>query len=158
MLIEIKVFVFLELVVEGIVVIWYKQLGEVCLCDELIVDIEIDKVVLEVVVFVDGVIEEVLKGEGDIVESGEVIGKFKEGVVGEFKLVEVKKEEVLKEEVLKEEVVVFGDVILSLVVCKLVEENDVDLNFVKGIGKDGWVIKEDVQNYINNKLVGGVVM
>ena len=82
---EIKAPVFPESVAEGTVATWHKQPGEACSRDELIVDIETDKVVLEVVAPADGVIEEVLKGEGDTVESGEVVGKFKEGAAGDSK-------------------------------------------------------------------------
>src|SRR5690606_36015960 len=79
---EIKAPVFPESVAEGTVATWHKQPGEACSRDDLIVDIETDKVVLEVVAPADGVIEEIVKGEGDTVESGEVIGKFKAGAVG----------------------------------------------------------------------------
>ena len=82
---EIKAPVFPESVAEGTIATWHKQPGEACSRDELIVDIETDKVVLEVVAPADGVIEEVVKGEGDTVESGAVIGKFKEGAAGESK-------------------------------------------------------------------------
>lgn len=152
---EIKAPVFPESVAEGTVATWHKQPGEACSRDELIVDIETDKVVLEVVAPADGVIEEVVKGEGDTVESGEVIGKFKEGAAGESKPAEAKKEEAPKEEAPKEEAAASGDAILSPAARKLAEENDVDPNSVKGTGKDGRVTKEDVQNHINNKPAGG---
>ena len=79
---EIKAPVFPESVAEGTIATWHKQPGEACSRDDLIVDIETDKVVLEVVAPADGVIEDILKGEGDTVKSGEVIGKFKEGAAG----------------------------------------------------------------------------
>jgi len=152
---EIKAPVFPESVAEGTVATWHKQPGEACSRDELIVDIETDKVVLEVVAPADGVIEEVLKGEGDTVESGEVIGKFKEGAAGESKPAESKKDEAPKEEAPKDEAAASGDAILSPAARKLAEENDVDPGSVKGTGKDGRVTKEDVQNHINNKPAGG---
>src|SRR5690554_989088 len=80
---EIKAPVFPESVAEGTVATWHKQPGEACSRDDLIVDIETDKVVLEVVAPADGVIEDILKGEGDTVQSGEVIGKFKANAVGD---------------------------------------------------------------------------
>ena len=152
---EIKAPVFPESVAEGTVATWHKQPGEACSRDELIVDIETDKVVLEVVAPADGVIEEVMKGEGDTVESGEVIGKFKEGAAGESKPAEGKKEEAPKEEAPKEEEAASGDAILSPAARKLADENDVDPNSVKGTGKDGRVTKEDVQNHIDSKPAGG---
>ncbi len=152
---EIKAPVFPESVAEGTVATWHKQPGEACSRDELIVDIETDKVVLEVVAPADGVIEEVVKGEGDTVESGEVIGKFKAGAAGESKPAESKKEEAPKEEAPKEEAAASGDAILSPAARKLADENNVDPNSVKGTGKDGRVTKEDVQAHIDNKPAGG---
>ena len=152
---EIKAPVFPESVAEGTVATWHKQPGEACSRDELIVDIETDKVVLEVVAPADGVIEEVVKGEGDTVESGEVIGKFKAGAAGESKPAESKKEEAPKEEAPKEEAAASGDAILSPAARKLADENNVDPNSVKGTGKDGRVTKEDVQSHIDNKPAGG---
>lgn len=153
---EIKAPVFPESVAEGTVATWHKQPGEACSRDELIVDIETDKVVLEVVAPADGVIEEVLKGEGDTVESGEVIGRFKEGAAGESKPAESKPES--KEEAPKAEAesnAASGDAILSPAARKLAEENDVDPNAVKGTGKDGRVTKEDVQNHVDTAKSSG---
>jgi len=152
---EIKAPVFPESVAEGTVATWHKQPGEACSRDELIVDIETDKVVLEVVAPADGVIEEILKGEGDTCESGEVIGRFKEGATGESKPAESKQE--AKAEAPKEEAAASsGDAILSPAARKLAEENSVDPASVKGTGKDGRVTKEDVQNYVDsNKSSGG---
>ncbi|MGF2734671.1 2-oxoglutarate dehydrogenase complex dihydrolipoyllysine-residue succinyltransferase [Marinobacter sp. DUT-1] len=153
---EIKAPVFPESVAEGTVATWHKQPGEACSRDELIVDIETDKVVLEVVAPADGVIEEIVKNEGDTVESGEVIGKFKEGAAGESKPAESKPE--AKEEAPKEEAgseAASGEAILSPAARKLAEENDVDPNAVKGTGKDGRVTKEDVQAHIDTRKASG---
>ncbi|KEF32547.1 MAG: 2-oxoglutarate dehydrogenase complex dihydrolipoyllysine-residue succinyltransferase [Gammaproteobacteria bacterium] len=146
---EIKAPVFPESVAEGTVATWHKQPGEACSRDELIVDIETDKVVLEVVAPADGVIEEVLKGEGDTVESGEVIGKFKEGAAGSAAPAESKPaaEEAPAEEAKEAS---SGDAILSPAARKLADENNVDPNAVKGSGKDGRVTKEDVQSFIDS--------
>ena len=70
---------FPESVEEGTVATWHKQPGEAVARDELIVDIETDKTVLEVLATADGVISEIVKNEGDVVQSGELIGKFEVG-------------------------------------------------------------------------------
>ncbi len=151
---EIKAPVFPESVAEGTVATWHKQPGEACSRDELIVDIETDKVVLEVVAPADGVIEEIVKGEGDTCESGEVIGRFKEGAAGESKPAESKPE--AKAEAPKEEAAASsGDAILSPAARKLAEENNVDPAAVKGTGKDGRVTKEDVQNHVDSNKSSG---
>ncbi|MEC8081172.1 MAG: 2-oxoglutarate dehydrogenase complex dihydrolipoyllysine-residue succinyltransferase [Pseudomonadota bacterium] len=79
MSIEIKAPTFPESVADGTVATWYKQPGEACKRDEHIVDIETDKVVLEVVAPADGVLKDVLKAEGDIVLSEEVLAVFDSG-------------------------------------------------------------------------------
>ena len=153
---EIKAPVFPESVAEGTVATWHKQPGEACSRDELIVDIETDKVVLEVVAPADGVIEEVLKGEGDTVESGEVVGKFKEGAAGDSKpaakddsKTEESKPEATSEKSSEAPAKSSGEAILSPAARKLAEENSVDPDAVEGTVKDGRVTKEDVQNHID---------
>lgn len=79
MSIEIKAPTFPESVADGTIATWHKQPGEACKRDEHIVDIETDKVVLEVVAPADGVIAEIIKGEGEVVLSAEVIAVFNEG-------------------------------------------------------------------------------
>ncbi|WP_191600283.1 2-oxoglutarate dehydrogenase complex dihydrolipoyllysine-residue succinyltransferase [Marinomonas algicola] len=79
MSIEIKAPVFPESVADGTVATWYKKAGESCTRDEHIVDIETDKVVLEVVAPADGVLQDILKNEGDVVLSSEVLAMFSEG-------------------------------------------------------------------------------
>ncbi|MFV8570745.1 2-oxoglutarate dehydrogenase complex dihydrolipoyllysine-residue succinyltransferase [Marinobacter sp. SBS5] len=154
---EIKAPVFPESVAEGTVATWHKQPGEACSRDELIVDIETDKVVLEVVAPADGVIEEIVKAEGDTCESGEVIGKFKEGAAGESKPAESKADTSKAEDKsdASEDAPASGDAILSPAARKLAEENSVDPASVKGTGKDGRVTKEDVQSHIESKKSSG---
>ncbi|MBN7769216.1 2-oxoglutarate dehydrogenase complex dihydrolipoyllysine-residue succinyltransferase [Marinobacter daepoensis] len=150
---EIKAPVFPESVAEGTVATWHKQPGEACSRDELIVDIETDKVVLEVVAPADGVIEEIVKNEGDTVESGELIGKFKAGAAGEAKPAESKAEAPKAEEATGS--ASSADAILSPAARKLAEENNVDPNAVKGTGKDGRVTKEDVQKHVDSSKASG---
>lgn len=79
MSIEIKAPTFPESVADGTVATWYKQPGEACARDEHIVDIETDKVVLEVVAPADGVLKNILKAEGELVLSDEVLAIFESG-------------------------------------------------------------------------------
>lgn len=82
MTIEVKAPTFPESVADGTIATWHKKPGEAVARDELIVDIETDKVVLEVVALSDGVVKEILKEEGDTVLSDEVIGLFEAGAAG----------------------------------------------------------------------------
>jgi 2-oxoglutarate dehydrogenase E2 component (dihydrolipoamide succinyltransferase) len=146
---EIKAPVFPESVAEGTVATWHKAPGEACSRDELIVDIETDKVVLEVVAPADGTIEEILKDEGDTVQSGEVVGKFKEGGKGAAAPAKKEKDDDSKQTEAAPEK--SGEAaILSPAARKLADEHDVDPEAVEGTGKDGRVTKEDVQAHIES--------
>src|SRR5690625_4419536 len=78
---DIKAPQFPESVQDGSIATWHKKVGEPVSRDELLVDIETDKVVMEVSAPADGTLTEILKQEGDTVESAEVIAKFKAGSV-----------------------------------------------------------------------------
>ena len=76
--IKIKAPTFPESVADGTIANWIKKEGEVINQDEVIVEIETDKVVLEVLAQSDGVISKILKTEGETIASSEVIGEFEE--------------------------------------------------------------------------------
>jgi len=76
MIIEVKVPQLSESVAEGTLASWKKKIGEAVARDEIVIDIETDKVVLEVPSPDAGVLVEVLKGDGETVTSGEVIAKI----------------------------------------------------------------------------------
>ena len=80
MAIEIKAPAFPESVADGTVATWHKKVGEPVARDEVIADIETDKLVLEVVAPADGALSSISKQEGDTVLSGEVIATFEAGV------------------------------------------------------------------------------
>ena len=73
---DIKAPQFPESVADGTVATWHKQEGEAVKRDELLVDIETDKVVLEVVAPADGVVSKIMAAEGETVESQQVLGTF----------------------------------------------------------------------------------
>ena len=79
MSIEIKSPTFPESVADGTIANWVKKEGESVKQDEVIAEIETDKVVLEVVAPFDGIISKVLKPAGEIVLSAELIAEFEEG-------------------------------------------------------------------------------
>src|SRR5712692_6411437 len=73
MLIEIKVPQLSESVAEATLLAWHKKVGEAVKRDENLIDIETDKVVLELPAPADGVLAKVIKGDGSTVKAGEVI-------------------------------------------------------------------------------------
>ena len=83
MIIEIKAPTFPESISDGTVAVWHHSPGEQVGRDELLVDIETDKVVLEIVAPVDGQLTEIVKNEGETVLSEELIARYEEGALGE---------------------------------------------------------------------------
>ena len=79
MSIEIKVPVLPESVADATIATWHKQPGDFVARDENIVDLETDKVVLEVPAPADGYLREIIEGEGETVLSDQVLAKFEEG-------------------------------------------------------------------------------
>jgi len=145
MSIEIKAPTFPESVADGTVATWHKQPGEAVSADELIVDIETDKVVLEVVAPADGVITEIIKGEGDTVLSDEVIAKFEAGAAG------------AAAPAAQASAASTGDADkVGPAARKLIEENGLDASQISGTGKNGGITKEDVVNYMANKAAAPV--
>jgi 2-oxoglutarate dehydrogenase E2 component (dihydrolipoamide succinyltransferase) len=86
---EIKAPVFPESVADGTIATWHKKVGEPVSRDEVICDIETDKVVLEVVAPADGSLVAIMKGEGDTVLSSEVIAQFEAGAAAAAPAAEV---------------------------------------------------------------------
>ena len=76
---EIKSPTFPESVIDGTIANWIKQEGEIVTQDEVIAEIETDKVVLEVVAPFDGELKKIVKNAGDTVTSAEVIAEFERG-------------------------------------------------------------------------------
>ena len=131
-----------ESVEEGVIANWKKLEGEMIIQDEVLAEIETDKVVIEVVAANDGVMTKIFKAEGEVVNSGEVIGEYE---VGERELIKGKKSK--KDEVLKIE---NNEPLISNSVNKFAKDNEIDLSLIKGTGKSGRIIKQDLINYISN--------
>ena len=147
MAIEIKAPTFPESVADGVVATWHKKPGEAVARDELLVDIETDKVVLEVVAPADGVVEKVLKNEGDTVLSGEVLGFFAAGAAASPAPVATATTAKVETAAADE-----GDEqALSPAVRKLIQEKGLDAASIKGTGKGGRITKEDVLAAIESK-------
>lgn len=142
MSIEIKAPTFPESVADGTVATWHKKPGEAVKRDELIVDIETDKVVLEVVAPADGSIAEIIKGEGETILSNEVIAKFVEGAVTASAPAAASQTEA--------KATAAADKPVNPAARKLAEENNVSTATVAGSGKDGRVLKEDVANHLKS--------
>lgn len=148
---DIKAPQFPESVADGTVATWHKQVGETVERDELIVDIETDKVVLEVVAPADGSLTEIIKAEGDLVLSTEIIAKFAEGAGGTAPA----KNDAPAEATPTADVDGEQEKILSPAARKLAEEAGLDPAGIVGTGKGGRVTKEDVVKAVDAKTSVG---
>jgi 2-oxoglutarate dehydrogenase E2 component (dihydrolipoamide succinyltransferase) len=139
MSVEIKAPIFPESVADGTVATWHKKPGEAVKRDELIVDIETDKVVLEVLAPGDGVISDVLKQEGDTVLSQEVLATFNEGAAATASAPEEASSAASAP-------AASSSAAAGPAARKAAAESGVSLDSIEGSGKGGRVTKADVQN------------
>ncbi len=150
MSIEVKAPVFPESVADGTIATWHKQPGEAVSRDELLVDIETDKVVLEVVAQSDGVIKEILKAEGETILSTEVIAIFEAGAKGQAPAAQEAAEVSASDN--KE------DLKVNPAARKVAEEKSVNLADVVPTGKDGRITKEDVLKHVKSSVSESVAV
>lgn len=137
---EIKAPAFPESVADGTVITWHKQVGEPCHRDDPLVDIETDKVVLEVLAPADGVLSSILKAVDAVVESEELLGQFEVGEVTAA---------APQTEVAQPQAAASSDEqsILSPAARRLADEKGLDPSNITGTGRDGRITKEDVINH-----------
>ena len=159
MTIEIKSPTFPESVADGTVANWVKKEGESVAQDEILAEIETDKVVLEVVAPSDGVLTKIIKNEGDIVNSAEVIGQFDEtaAALNEQDKTSKKADETNTPIIKKEEeqgVKIEANTKKSGPAAKkLIVENNLDSSLIKASGKDQRITKADVINHLESSVV-----
>lgn len=146
---EIKAPQFPESVADGTVAAWHKKVGEPVLRDELLADIETDKVVLEIVAPADGVLTKILQEQGATVESTQVLALFEEGAAPSLPVSKAHP----TEPTIKSAAAKVDDKELSPSVRKLIVEHNLDASVITGTGKGGRLTKEDVMEYIKPKKV-----
>lgn len=151
MAIEIKAPTLPESVPDGTIATWYKQEGEAVARDELLVDIETDKVLLEVVAPDNGVLQSINKAEGDTIVSNELLALFEAGATASAE--PDAKPEPAESQVVEDNSNV--EVLMSPAAKKLVEEHSLSPNDIASTGKDGRITKEDVLRHIEGAPVKG---
>ncbi|WP_199608663.1 2-oxoglutarate dehydrogenase complex dihydrolipoyllysine-residue succinyltransferase [Flocculibacter collagenilyticus] len=140
--VEIKVPVLPESVADATIATWHVQAGQSVSRDENLVDIETDKVVLEVVAQADGVVAEIKHEEGDTVLAEQVIGILEAGASAGAASSEAPKEEASSGS--------DSNDALSPSVRRMIAEKGLDASKITGTGKGGRVTKEDVDNFIKS--------
>lgn len=144
MLIEVKVPALPESVADATIATWHKKPGDVVTRDENILDLETDKVVLEVPAPADGVLQEILFNTGDTVLSGQLLAKIDTAASA---ATAPKSSQTDQQSTVEDE----KDKVASPAVRRLLAENDVELNSIVGTGKDGRITKEDVLAFIETR-------
>ena len=151
---EIKSPTFPESVADGTIANWVKKEGEAVSQDEVIAEIETDKVVLEVLAPSDGKISKIHKNEGDTVLSAELIGEFISGDSEEQKTQDVKEEkptETVPDLESSQDHLV--DKKSGPAAKRIIEEKELNPSEIKGSGKDGRITKADVISHVEKEPV-----
>lgn len=138
MSVEIKTPALPESVADALVITWFKKVGEHVNRDEALIEVETDKVVLEVPAPVSGVIESIVEDEGATVVSDQLLGSISEGASAET--TDSSEAGTSSDEVETDA----SDAQTSPAVRKALRENDLSADEVSGTGKNGRILKEDV--------------
>lgn len=144
MIVEVNVPVFAESVTEGTLVAWYKKVGEAVARDEVLVDIETDKVVLEVPAPQAGVLVEIIVQDGATVESQQLLAKIDTAAQASAEAPVVAAAPAEAAAPVAASQAQAG--VAMPAAAKLAAEKGIDVGSVQGSGRDGRVLKEDVQN------------
>jgi 2-oxoglutarate dehydrogenase E2 component (dihydrolipoamide succinyltransferase) len=139
-----------ESITEATIAKWYKKQGESVKVDEILLEIETEKVTMEVCASCSGVIEQVLKNEGDVVSVGEIVGKIKEGSVSAAITESANVNAPSSKPLLTE------DISLSPAVRKIVADNNIAPSSIDGSGKDGRITKGDVLEALKNNVQNNI--
>lgn len=154
---DIKVPSLGESVTEAIVGKWHKKVGERVKVDDLLVELETDKISLEVNAEADGALEKIDAVEGTKVAVGTKLGSLNEGAVGEVKSVEQNKLQQAMPISLTQNMVTSKQNIASPAAQRLAQEKNVDLKSIVGSGREGRITKGDIltssESTGNNKSI-----
>jgi 2-oxoglutarate dehydrogenase E2 component (dihydrolipoamide succinyltransferase) len=148
MSIEIKVPPLPESVSDATLVAWHKSLGESVSRDENLVDLETDKVVLEVPAPASGTIAKIVVENGATVVAGDVLAILEEGEVAVSAPVKAEDAPVVDAEAAVVETK--GQIKTSPAVRRLLDEHDLDATMVIGTGRDGRLTKSDVMVFLKS--------
>ncbi len=137
---EIKTPTFSESISEGTVGTWYRTEGDAVKRDDVIVDIETDKVVIEIFAPADGVLVEILKAEGETVVSEELLGRLRESGAVATEM----EPTAFRTKASAPAGTPATPAGISPAARKLAAEKGLDLGRLDGTGKAGRILKEDV--------------
>ena len=143
---EIKVPTLGESVTEATVATWFKSPGDTVAIDEMLCELETDKVTVEVPSTVSGTLSEIIAKEGDTVGLDAILG-----IVSEGEFVKTKTEKSVKKIAPKNDKKI-KDIENAPSAKKLMKENEINEQTLLGTGRDGRIMKEDVLNVLTSEM------
>ncbi|MDA5544112.1 MULTISPECIES: 2-oxoglutarate dehydrogenase complex dihydrolipoyllysine-residue succinyltransferase [Yersinia] len=141
-----------ESVADGSVATWHKKPGDSVKRDEVLVEIETDKVILEVPASQDGILDVILEDEGATVLSRQVLGRIRpsdsSGLPTEEKSQSTESTPAQRQTASLE---VESNDTLSPAIRRLIAEHSLDASAIKGSGVGGRITREDVDSHLANR-------
>ncbi|WP_145520232.1 2-oxoglutarate dehydrogenase complex dihydrolipoyllysine-residue succinyltransferase [Yersinia mollaretii] len=148
-----------ESVADGSVATWHKKPGDIVKRDEVLVEIETDKVILEVPASQDGILDAILEDEGATVTSRQVLGRIRpsdsSGKPTEEKSQSTESTPAQRQTASLEEE---SNDSLSPAIRRLIAEHDLDATAIKGSGVGGRITREDVDSHLANRKAAPVAV
>jgi 2-oxoglutarate dehydrogenase E2 component (dihydrolipoamide succinyltransferase) len=142
MTIEVKVPMLPESIADATIATWHKKVGDAVSRDENLMDLETDKVMLEVPSPTDGILKEIIKKSGDTVRANQTVAIIEAGIVAKPPVDTAATPETAKFSAMAPTAETSTS--LSPAVRRIVAEHEIDLSQVKGTGKGGRITKENV--------------
>lgn len=138
-----------ESVADATVATWHKKPGDAVVRDEVLVEIETDKVVLEVPASADGILDAVLEEEGTTVTSRQILGRLREGNSA-GKETSAKSEEKASTPAQRQQASLEeqNNDALSPAIRRLLAEHNLEASAIKGTGVGGRITREDVEKHL----------
>ena len=162
-MIQVRVPTLGESVTEATVATWFKKVGDPIAVDEMMCELETDKVTVEVPAPINGILGKIISGEGTTVAIGALLAEITEGNLSEH--TETKNEQDIIKQPEKSDSSVIENVSVAKPdietltnaslenapsAIKLMTENSLSVSDVKGTGRDGRIMKQDVVKVLNN--------
>ena len=155
--IEVKAPGFPESVVDGSIVAWHKRPGDPVKQDEVLVDIETDKVMFEVPAVTNGILKKIVADVGDTVTSQQLLAVLDDSAKAEVSTLtsNTQKDREEKMDIVPAEVTGLADSIsgnpapVAPAARNLINQHKLDVSEISGSGRGGRILKEDVMRYMS---------
>ncbi len=146
-----------ESVSEATIAKWYKKEGEAVKLDELLVELETDKVTLEVNATAAGILGKIKFVQGDTVHRGDLLAEISEGGVASVSSAPAAKAAETPAKIVAASNLAKVETIMSPAASKIATENNLSASQINASGKDGRITKGDVLTSLENKVPGSVI-